>query len=258
MSVKAMALVWETKLETQTKLILLAYADHADHDGNNIFPSIGLVSWKTGSSPNTIRRHTKKMIEMGILISVGESKLGTNQYKIDFDKLPKLKPYIGTGRRGRPETNPPIVEGLELNPPKSETNPPAAMEPEPSLEPSLKTPPPEKTPKPKSEYVIHMEHLEKVFADNRPCPPPDWEGNGAGLNKTWRQPLNRILKRCRGDLSTAEFFIRKAIKQMKKDSLTFSMPCQIEKTAESLIDDYFDQNQAPEERNLTEERLARA
>src|SRR3972149_2670595 len=101
MSVIIMGLVWEANLPQREKLILLAYADHADHEGNNVYPSIGLIAWKTGYSNRSVQRITQTLVEKGIMIPSGESQYGTNKYKIDVSRLPKLAPY-GRGVRLSP------------------------------------------------------------------------------------------------------------------------------------------------------------
>jgi DnaD/phage-associated family protein len=148
MSVIIMGLVWEADLPQREKLTLLAYADHADHEGNNVFPSVGLIAWKTGYSKRSIQRITKVLVDKKILIEDGDSRYGTNKYKIDVDKLPKLPPY-GRGVKvspttyggvilsgGEAEGDDKLAQGGDKTAPGGDT----AMSPEPSLEPSLEPP----------------------------------------------------------------------------------------------------------------------
>jgi len=60
MSVKAMAWVWDQDIPRDEKFLLLAYADHADHEGNNIFPAIDTIVKKTGYSRRSVQRITQK------------------------------------------------------------------------------------------------------------------------------------------------------------------------------------------------------
>ncbi len=101
MSSKVMGLVWEADLPRDEKFILLSYADHADHNGESVFPSTTLMSWKTGYSVRQIQRITKKLIEKGILIEDGESQYGTNLYIVNMDKFPRREPFR-LKKRGRP------------------------------------------------------------------------------------------------------------------------------------------------------------
>lgn len=93
MSVKMMGLVWDCNLPSNEKYILLAYADHADHDGGNIFPAVSRVAWKTGYDERTIQRATKQLIEKGVLVPDGKGKRGTNRYRIEVSCLPEREEY---------------------------------------------------------------------------------------------------------------------------------------------------------------------
>src|SRR4030067_2948224 len=117
MSVIIMGLVWEANLPQREKLILLAYADHADHEGNNVYPSIGLIAWKTGYKERAVQRITKSLVAKGIMILGGSSRYGTNLYKIDISKLPKLSPY-GRGVRLTPGTygGDSLTSGVKITP----------------------------------------------------------------------------------------------------------------------------------------------
>lgn len=96
MSVKIMGLVWDADLPRDEKYVAIAYADHAAHDGTSIFPSVGMVSWKTGYSERSVQSITKKLIKKGILIPCGQHpRYGTNMYRIDINRLPERTPYRG-------------------------------------------------------------------------------------------------------------------------------------------------------------------
>ena len=191
-----------------------------------------------------IRTARKALQDMGIIQTKLKRFKGapTIHYKVNLEELEKLwiirnrtiADYPKTDNQGLSEN------GQSLTEITSETT---------------KTPP--KPPKPKSEYVKNMEHLEKIFADTRGTALPNWEGNGAGLNKTWRSPLRRILKSCNGDLDLATKIVIKATKNMMKDELTFSEPVQIERTANSLIADLTPSTATTKKRDFTAERLAK-
>ena len=85
MSVKIMGLVWDSNLKPTLRFVLLAYADHADHNGENIYPSVELMSKKTGFSERTIQGATRELEEMNLLVLVGKGKKGTNKWKIPLD-----------------------------------------------------------------------------------------------------------------------------------------------------------------------------
>lgn len=113
MSWKASGRVWDLKLPHAKIIVLLAMADHADHDGHDIKPALGLVAWKTGYSERQVRRVIRSLEADGILKAQGKSDLGTTEYSIDFDAAPKKESYTRK-ERGRPEKPrsgcPPIIE----------------------------------------------------------------------------------------------------------------------------------------------------
>jgi len=82
MSVKIMGMVWDLEIGHDEKLVLLAYADHASHDGTNIYPSVRTIAEKTNYSERSIQVITRKLEEQGILIEDGAGPRGTNKWKI--------------------------------------------------------------------------------------------------------------------------------------------------------------------------------
>lgn len=108
MSVKAMALVWEMPCPSKVneiefkpghKYVLLAYADHADQFGKNIYPAIFTIHKKTGYDERSIQRLTRELQQMGILIPDGDGPRGTNRWMLPFskrgDKISPLTKYQG-------------------------------------------------------------------------------------------------------------------------------------------------------------------
>ncbi len=64
MSAKICGLVWKLDLPREEKYVLLCLGDHSDHDGNNVFPSIGLVAWKTDYSERRIQELMRRLYEI--------------------------------------------------------------------------------------------------------------------------------------------------------------------------------------------------
>ena len=93
MSIKLMAEVWGSGLKRSLKAVALAYADHADDDGGSIYPSVAYTAWKTGYSKRAVQQHTKELVDRGVLTRVGEGPNGTNEYRLNANKLPKRKPF---------------------------------------------------------------------------------------------------------------------------------------------------------------------
>jgi len=81
MSVLIMGQVFNLELESTKKFVLLAYVDHADHDGKNIYPSVATIAKKTGYSERTIQRVTRELEKDGYLIPDGHGKQGTNKWR---------------------------------------------------------------------------------------------------------------------------------------------------------------------------------
>lgn len=99
-----MGLVWELDLPQNLKFLLLAMADHADHHGGNVRPSVGLLAWKVGSNRRTVQRHLRQLeglslIEVekpggGILAGVGDGRTGrATVYRLTLGNGVKAPPF---------------------------------------------------------------------------------------------------------------------------------------------------------------------
>jgi len=85
MSVKVMGMVWDLELDPNKKFVLLAYADHANHNGENIWPAIETVAKKTGYHERSVQRITRELEEAGLLVPDGTGPKGTNKLKIPLN-----------------------------------------------------------------------------------------------------------------------------------------------------------------------------
>lgn len=102
MSVKAIALVWELEcpktyndivFKPSHKFLLVAYADHADHTGKNIWPAVSTMARKTGLDERTVQRLTSDLSDMGMLLEDGRGPKGTNRWSLPInDGGDKLTP----------------------------------------------------------------------------------------------------------------------------------------------------------------------
>ena len=70
MSGKVSGMIWDLDLPHSQAWVLLAMADHADHEGNNVFPSVDLIAWKTNYSERQVQRIVKQLRDGKILIPV--------------------------------------------------------------------------------------------------------------------------------------------------------------------------------------------
>jgi hypothetical protein len=129
MSGKIMGQVWDLDLPTNEQLVLLAMTDHADHLGENIWPSVGLIAWKTGYSERTIQRLIKSLLKKDILKIQKRRPGKTTIYCTAFENAPLRPPY-------KSEQTPDI----DVTPDTKDVTPTpdTQMSPEPSLEPSTK------------------------------------------------------------------------------------------------------------------------
>lgn len=95
MSARISGKVWELDLEPTEKLVLLALADHADHEGNNVRPGNDLLVAKTGLSQQTISTKITKFIELGILEPTkdGRGRGVVREFSIEPERAER-KPYF--------------------------------------------------------------------------------------------------------------------------------------------------------------------
>jgi len=95
-----MGRVWDipnNKIKANQKFVLLTYADHADHNGNNVFPAQETIAKKTGYSRRTVIRITKELVDAGFMIEKGFKEYGTKIYSIKFDGCDKLSHVTNGG-----------------------------------------------------------------------------------------------------------------------------------------------------------------
>jgi len=87
-----MSLVWDTNIPSREKFILLAYADRADDEGENIFPAVPTIARKTGYTDRNVQLILRKLIKAGIMVKIGinPNYNYTNIYRIDLDVLKAL------------------------------------------------------------------------------------------------------------------------------------------------------------------------
>lgn len=139
-----MGLVWELALKPAEKYVLLAYTDHADHDGNNIRPSKELIAWKTGYTVRQVQNITKKLVKLQLLKPVSTAPGKIIGYKATLNDAPKLSP-----RKSGKDFTPEKISPLKNETPKDVANFTSTgeiatftdvLEPsvEPSTEPSIK------------------------------------------------------------------------------------------------------------------------
>jgi len=123
MSAKMMGKVWDLDLPHNEQIVLLAYADHADHDGGSIFPSYDLIAWKTGYKRDSVKRITHLLIEKEILVKVGggDGRGRPNIFKMVPSAAPQKPPrHIERGVNYSPPSG--IEKGGEIGEKGGEIN----------------------------------------------------------------------------------------------------------------------------------------
>lgn len=68
MSAKVMGQVYDYVTSAREQAVLLALADHADHNGDNAFPSVALIAWKTGMSDRGVQLILARLRERSVLV----------------------------------------------------------------------------------------------------------------------------------------------------------------------------------------------
>lgn len=97
MSIRVMGEVWECDLSPNHLIVLLSLADHAEHDGSNVFPSQALTAWKTGYSDRQVNRIILELVAAGILVETDRHGRAV-KYRIDLSKAPRKQPFVRKSR----------------------------------------------------------------------------------------------------------------------------------------------------------------
>lgn len=103
MSAKAMGRVFELVLTPAKQSVLLAMADHADHDGGSVKPSVGYIAWKTGYSERQTQRIIKALEMDGLLVPIRMLSGKPIEYRIDFSKGTPKPPYAPRKKKATPD-----------------------------------------------------------------------------------------------------------------------------------------------------------
>lgn len=138
MSVKAIGLVWDLEcpkdyndvsFKPSHKFLLIAYADHADHNGRNIWPAVSTVAKKTGLDERTVQRLTSDLSDMGLLLDDGKGPKGTNRWYLPINA-------------GGDKLSPPSIRRGDKNPDSLGDIPSGDIPSGDNLSPELKEPKP--------------------------------------------------------------------------------------------------------------------
>lgn len=200
MSVKIMGQVWDLELPAPKLLVLLALSDHADHNGNNVFPSVELVAWKTGYSESQARRIIKSLVKDGILTA--QHRPGkTTLYSVHLEKGKQKEPFKRSNTGFQIDTPSTAMTPQGLHSYDTPT-PSIAMTPEPSLEPSTKpsisSDDGKASPKPKKQRLVFNAIAEHVFELK------DLSGVSGGRITNLEKVARRVITARLGELTDEE------------------------------------------------------
>ena len=98
-----MAQVWDSTLPPNQRLLLRAYADHANDDGTSVYPGEARMVTKTGYSAGNIRKITAALIRDGWLYQVAAGRRGQRAgFTVNVRKLLGAQSDTQTGEIGYP------------------------------------------------------------------------------------------------------------------------------------------------------------
>lgn len=186
MSWKISGQVWEIKLPANKLIVMLALADHADHEGNNVFPSISLVAWKTGYSERQVQRIIKSLIKDGLLEETKRPGQ-TTLYSINLSKgMPKEK-HEPSKTKPRQNVTPDTAMSPHPRHNSVTPTPDIAMSPEQSNEPSSnqKKHPPEKPSPADVDAAVFDTPMQQVVKR--------FETRGVFVPLTWTQAIDAAI-----------------------------------------------------------------
>lgn len=104
MSVKIMGQVYDLDLPRSQKQVLLALADHCDHEGNHAHPGIPLLAYKTEMSERQVQRQMVALLASGIVTAetgAGGGRGVKTDYSIHLEKGDKKTPFSKASKTKR-------------------------------------------------------------------------------------------------------------------------------------------------------------
>lgn len=224
MSGKVSGWAWDQDLPVNQKYVLLCYADHADHDGGSVFPSLELVAEKTGYTKRNVRRITRRLEESGFLIPVGDQKGGrsaTNEWRIPISG--GLKGDTSVRLSASKRRTPRVKRGT----PGSEKADRAV-----SADPSLTVKEPSMSNGRQKTVDILSRHFEKI--SGCPWPDPKSKSDWQDVSVTWLKPIKRWAKLVNNDPRRGKQLIEWALLRADGE-YTISQPKSIDREVTAIM-----------------------
>lgn len=103
MSGKQAGKVWDADVSGNVRILLLAMADQANHDGGDCYPSVERLVWMTGLGERTVKRFLAQLREAGIIEAVahlGGGRGYATEYQLRFERLPQKQPFVPKRKKG--------------------------------------------------------------------------------------------------------------------------------------------------------------
>lgn len=89
MSIRALNWAWGQEIRPTEKLLLLALSDHSNDEDFTCWPSLTHLAKKTGMDRATVWKSIERLIGMGLIERIGQSKHGTTLYRILTGSCPR-------------------------------------------------------------------------------------------------------------------------------------------------------------------------
>lgn len=129
-----MTLVWDHYPEGGGELLTaLKIADHADHNGDRIYPSVAALAALTRQSERTVQYHLRAMEKRGWLVLVSGKPGTTRRYRVPVDRIPQ-----GVESRGAKPAPPGVQRVAPVRVQTGAQGGAIAVAPESSLEATVK------------------------------------------------------------------------------------------------------------------------
>ena len=88
-----MGAVWDYKVSPSEQIVLLALGDHADHNGENAWPSVALLAWKTGLTVRGVKGILRRLRDAGVIAKQRDPGFHRpTTYRIVLNTLPRKVP----------------------------------------------------------------------------------------------------------------------------------------------------------------------
>src|SRR4051812_14005624 len=101
MSAKITGQLWDYRLSTTERMILMALADRCDHDGSEARPSVARLVWMTNISEREVYNTLADLKARGVLTVTRKAGYHRpTEYQIVLNSLVRKMPFTPAGDKG--------------------------------------------------------------------------------------------------------------------------------------------------------------